>query len=582
MIKCKLCKDREFASLAALGIHLKRSHKDITAADYYRKFIGKETDGYCELCGKECKFISLSSGFHKYCSVKCQSNATKEKARLTKFSHYGEGKYFSNESIEKISDANRKNAKERRERYERTCLEKYGVKNYSQTNECKKKVKQTLLERYGDENYHNVELTKKRCLEKYGVENYMQRKDIDVFAKYKENTGFSSPFANPAIVQKREENNLKKYGVRFVSQLHETRVKSARKYTFNDIGFDSQWELAYYIYLRDHNIEFEYQPGVKLQYIVNDNIKFYMPDFKVNGELQEIKGPQFFKEGKMINPFDRTMDELYEAKHQCMLRNNVKIITDCSKYLNYVEEKYTKDFLPLFRNNVDFPYPDDDVIKLYHHSIYDARVGKHLSPKEAWEDKNLILKSALNRLKYKGKCRASDVLQGFNVAKIAPKVSVFKPELARRLVETYLSEFENVFDPFSGFSGRMLGTCACSKKYIGQDVNSTHVEESCRMINDLNLNATVECKDIFESEGQYDCLFTCSPYRLKEAWNEKETDFSCDEWIDECLKRFKCKRYLFVVDETMKYKDKIVETLENKSHFGSNYEYVVMIDGENF
>ena len=575
-MNCKIC-NRPVETYRALGVHLNRSHKDCCGQVYYDKYLKKPDEGVCPVCGGQCKFISLSLGYHKYCSVKCQSNATKEKARLTKFQHYGEGKYFSDDALNKISESNRKNASERYEQYMKTCKEKYGVKNYSQTDECKKKVKQTLLERYGDENYHNVELSKKRCLEKYGVENFMQRQDIDVFAKYKARTGYSSPFANPDVIRKREENNLEKYGVKFVSQLHETRVKSAQKYTFNDLGFDSKWELAYFIYLTDNGIEFEYQPDIKMPYMFENKEKFYMPDFKVNGEIQEIKGPQFFKDGKMINPFDETMNAMYEAKHQCMLKNNVKIITDCSKYLDYVNEKYTKDFLNLFRNNLDFPYPDNDVVKLYHHSIYDARVGKHLSPKEAWQDKKLILKSALNRLKYKGKCSPSDILQGFNVAKIAPKVSVFKPELAERLVKTYLNDYETIFDPFSGFSGRMLGACSCGKKYVGQDKNALHVEESNRMIQDLNLNAVVSCKDIFESSGTYDCLFTCSPYKLKEIWNENENDMSCDEWIDECIQRFKCKRYLFVADDTVKYKDRIIETLENKSHFGSNYEYVVMI-----
>ena len=124
----------------------------------------------------------------------------------------------------------------------------------------------------------------------------------------------------------------------------------------------------------------------------------------------------------------------------------------------------------------------------------------------------------------------------------------------------------------------MYGAYLCGKKYIGQDINETHVKESNDLIHDYSMNATVVCKDIFESEGEYECLFTCSPYHLKEVWNENETDMSCDEWIDECLRRFKCKRYVFVVDETEKYKDRIVETIENKSHFGTNSEKLLVID----
>ena len=48
--------------------------------------------------------------------------------------------------------------------------------------------------------------------------------------------------------------------------------------------------------------------------------------------------------------------------------------------------------------------------------------------------------------------------------------------------------------------------------------------------------------------------------------------------IDLCLKKHKCKKYLFVVDKTEKYKNNIVEIIENKSHIGSNNEYVILIE----
>lgn len=51
----------------------------------------------------------------------------------------------------------------------------------------------------------------------------------------------------------------------------------------------------------------------------------------------------------MINPYDRTEDAKYEAKHQCMIENNVKIITDCSVYIEYVKNNYGKDYLEKYR-----------------------------------------------------------------------------------------------------------------------------------------------------------------------------------------------------------------------------------------
>lgn len=101
-------------------------------------------------------------------------------------------------------------------------------------------------------------------------------------------------------------------------------------YEEDGINFDSKWELAYYKYCKANNISIVRQPVI-LEYNYNGMIKKYKPDFEVNGQLLEIKGDHFFENRdviqKMICPYDRSKDDLYEAKHQCMLANNVKILT---------------------------------------------------------------------------------------------------------------------------------------------------------------------------------------------------------------------------------------------------------------
>ena len=217
------------------------------------------------------------------------------------------------------------------------------------------------------------------------------------------------------------------------------------------------------------------------------------------------------------------------------------------------------------------------IVNNFHKHIWQSKVGNNLSPVECWKNRDLLLRSIKNRVIYSSTLSSHSIAAGFNICKIAPKVSVFNPMLAKHIVKSYLQEYDNVFDPFSGFSGRMLGACSCGKSYIGQDINETHVKESNEIIKKFDLNATVIQQDVFNSTGEYDCLFTCSPYNLKEVWNDTETNLSCDEWIDACLTRFKCKRYVFVVDKTEKYKDYIVEEISNKSHFSNTKEYVIVL-----
>ena len=173
----------------------------------------------------------------------------------------------------------------------------------------------------------------------------------------------------------------------------------------------------------------------------------------------------------------------------------------------------------------------------------------------------------------------SKILAGLNISKLCPRVSIFNPVLARYITNKYLGEYSTVFDPFSGFSGRLLGVCSTGKQYLGQDLNEHAVAEANHIISAFSLNAEIMQKDILDSSGTYECLLTCPPYADKEIYNNETVFQSCDNWIDECIARFRCNRYVFVVDHTEKYKSHIAEELVAKSHFSDVHEYIVVING---
>ncbi len=202
----------------------------------------------------------------------------------------------------------------------------------------------------------------------------------------------------------------------------------------------------------------------------------------------------------------------------------------------------------------------------------------HKAPCDAWYDDEQLYKTIENRLKYKGdNLTPMDIVNGFSISKLAPKVSLFRPATAKYIIKKYLNNFDTIFDPCAGFSGRMLGACAANKKYIGYDINSITVEESNKLKNLLKLDAEIYCKDSLYIKETHECLFTCPPYGNKENWHQDIEVLSADEWIETCLKNFKCKKYLFVVDKTDKYKNYIVDNISNKSHFANNSELVILI-----
>lgn len=225
----------------------------------------------------------------------------------------------------------------------------------------------------------------------------------------------------------------------------------------------------------------------------------------------------------------------------------------------------------------------DRIIQHFHHSIWHAKRRGELSPYEAWYDDNLLMKVIENRIIYKNNLTPNKILQGFNISKVAQKVSVFSAARAKLIINKYLSSYDIIFDPFSGFSGRMLGTVASGKKYIGHDISPIHINESQMIIDFYKLqNVELSCKDVLTSNGEYPCLFTCSPYSDIEQWKDVPINkMSCDDWIDVCLNNFKCSRYVFVADNTVtKYRKYIHEILINKSHLNKNTEVIIVINRE--
>lgn len=232
-----------------------------------------------------------------------------------------------------------------------TLKERYGVactwdipSVRARKNEILEKTRSTNLLRYGSERYEQSEEYKNRIpdmvkkaqathLLKYGAPVYTMSED---FKKKKSE-----------IQKKREQTNLQKYGQCNYSQTEEFRHKTGLKYWFGEEYFDSSWELALWIYAKDHNEDIERTP-CKYAYYYNGKQHFYYPDFRYRGKIIEIKGDYFFDDdGKMHSPFAKEEDGVFLAKQNCMFENNVIVWTkeQISFAIDYVAETYGKDFL---------------------------------------------------------------------------------------------------------------------------------------------------------------------------------------------------------------------------------------------
>lgn len=308
---CKICGKPCSDKLNHFGYHLSITHK-IKYKEYYDTYIKSDTDGKCAVCGKPTSW--RRNHYLVCCSNKCGTIYSQNKR-------------------------------------EQTMLERYGGKTTLESASLTKQMRKTCKDLYGTENPGSFggDIFETAMKNKYGVKSF-----LETFTS-EEKTIYGRLGHTPEAEEKYRQTMFEKYGVYHPTLNYETFKKMKRKYKYNNLNFDSGSEIYYYIWLKDHNIDFEYQPNEVFDYSYNKVSLHYRPDFKVGNEIHEIKGLQFFEnknpKNRMINPYDRSQDDLYEAKHQCMIKNNVKIITDFREFEKYVNEKYGKDYIKQFKRD---------------------------------------------------------------------------------------------------------------------------------------------------------------------------------------------------------------------------------------
>lgn len=303
----------------------------------------------CELCHRSFTYsIQFNRGYHRYCKdcINSKDSDRTKHARETNLKKFGCISNFGN--------------KENREKGKRTLMFHYGVDHNWKSTKVRNGGKKTCKQLYGDENYNNREKSKHTKLEKYGDENYNNPNKISqTWNKHAEN--------DPSFVlernRKSKQTKKERYGDENYSNTQlakETLMKRygrlhgfKGRYQFDSKKFDSSYELAYYIWLKDTGIRFVYPCPFNIEYLNEETnrVKTYCPDFLVEDNIVEIKGEHFFKNNDpstkiLINPYNSS-DSTPKYKMKCMLDNNAIILSnnECQKYIDYVNDKYGKDFI---------------------------------------------------------------------------------------------------------------------------------------------------------------------------------------------------------------------------------------------
>jgi len=157
-----------------------------------------------------------------------------------------------------------------------------------------------------------------------------------------------------------------------------------------------------------------------------------------------------------------------------------------------------------------------------------SRWSKH-SAFEAWHDEKELRKAIRFQLKVGDPVVPARVLKAITMNCRTP--SVFRPTVARLIYETFCKPGDRVWDPCSGYGGRLMGAAAVGVQYVGTDVELATVEGNRRLAEALGYSCEMHCipaQDFVPPPVQL--VFTSPPYFDQEqyaggqqSWRDFET-----------------------------------------------------------
>ena len=472
-------------------------------------------------------------------------------------------------------------------------MNKYGVEHPAKSKTVKEKQKHTNINKYGFtsclQNENIIRKTKETMKKKYGTE-YFPMSD-----KYKETLqeryDIDSVYQLEEVKDKIRQTNLERYGVDNPSKSKEIRSKSVRtskssRSKIDNSKFDSKYERDVYDFCLRNNIPIEdKQVPIKFEYNGKEHTTFI--DFKIDGYLIECKGSHLLEgvfDYKQEVPIEKKL-EIYKQNHVIIVTSDSKIFPKAEseksnglKYLNKCPYPLIGIDIELFRNP-DFPHRNDRP-----KCFYNVKVDNKPSALEAWTDEALRWKMIKNRINYVGGfINNKSILTAMNVTRTCKQPSWFDKKYAKDLIQKYITS-DVILDPFAGWGTRCDAAKELNKKYYGWDLNKELVDWHHEKGRLFDTGCGIEYGDAnnIKTIRENCSVFICPPYTNFEIYFDgQDLKTTQCEWLQIVMNNIpNAKEYLMVckiVDEG--FEKYIVEEKVNKSHLGTNKEYVLLVPG---
>lgn len=596
--------------------------KEYEAKTSRQRFCSGPHKQVCVICGKEFEYNTTPREKPHTCSMKCKMEYMKRR-NLEK---------YGVESVSQIPDiieAKRRNKTSSLEKAKATNLIRYGhdwavqspvvrahLSKAQRSPEVRRKMKTTYQKKYGVDHifksrefrdkYHCDEVIgtpevrakiRKTLQSTYGVDNAGQVPGIAEKAKktreatMMERYGTKYLFTSESFLQHIKED----FGVDNISQSAEVRSRIARSNkcieACDGTIVESHYEKLVYDFCVRNHLNFIYQP-THIDYQYQGDRRTFI-DFCIEGVLFEIKG------GHLMHDLYEEVEVPIAAKLEVYKKNHVVVITDKDasdmfgkpnstesngfKYGNKCPNPLIGVDIELFKSNPDFPYREDRP-----HCFYDVRVDGQKSSHEAFYDEGIRWKMIMNRIQYSGGfIDGKQVLNALNITRTCKQPSWFSRTLAREILSKY-STSDTIVDCFAGWGAREQSTHDLKKWYIGIDLNTDLVKWHHQQgRGDITLGDARTFK--YDKECT---IFICPPYSDPKTGRCFE-DYNFEGFTERAKALTQCEWLKIVMNNCPNFKEAImvckivdpgweqyiVDIKKNKSHFGVNNEYVLVVPG---
>jgi tRNA G10 N-methylase Trm11 len=170
------------------------------------------------------------------------------------------------------------------------------------------------------------------------------------------------------------------------------------------------------------------------------------------------------------NSLRKLTDEEFQGKVEQLAEE----LVDIDYKTKYSEDQLKKDWETLKKYNTENENTSSTIrvgMKLCEHffpNFYNIKNAKGASFTNSWNKENLVKILKWNR-KSHSTPYLSEIKRGIYFCTGLTKNTMFRPHLAKTIVSHFPGS--SVLDPCAGWGGRMLGTLAAGKKYIGFETN---------------------------------------------------------------------------------------------------------------